>query len=75
MTTDCDIPELEGERLLERINGTHANPAAVTFSGYNKRINPTHAAKTGLVTYLAKPIDHDSLLSCVSELTSLNKAS
>ena len=66
LLTDYEMPELDGERLIERVRVHHPCLPILVITSRAVDDARREAARLGVIDYLYKPIDLDVLLGRVS---------
>ena len=66
LLTDYEMPELDGERLIERVRVHHPHLPILVLTSRAVDDARREAERLGVIDYLYKPIDLDVLLGRIS---------
>ncbi|HLO26437.1 MAG TPA: sigma-54 dependent transcriptional regulator [Geobacteraceae bacterium] len=69
---DLMMPFLSGLELLQRINSEYPDIPVVVITAMNEVETAVECLKTGAFDYLVKPVEPNSLVSCVRKALKLN---
>lgn len=65
--TDLKLPGMDGIELLKEVKSQDPNQTVVLMTSYGHVKSAVRAMKLGAYEYITKPIDHEELLSVISE--------
>jgi two-component system response regulator YesN len=73
LITDIRMPGLDGIELLNRLRMENKELVSILLTGYAEFEYARAAVRLGVVNYLLKPVDHDSLIHAVREAIGIVK--
>jgi FixJ family two-component response regulator len=65
LVADVQIPGMTGLELHNRLLGSGIMIPTILITGFPNDRDRTRALQTGVICYLAKPFNHNDLLTCI----------
>jgi CheY-like chemotaxis protein len=74
LVSDIDLPDGDGYALLRRLRAAGSRVPAIAVTAYARAQDVAAAAAAGFTMHLAKPVEPETLVAAVAQLTRPNQA-